>query len=941
MLEKRVPASRCGTEARARRTAALARFAAAVLGFLAAGGLARAATVPATVFVSNDYSNTIAEYSSTGVDLGVFASTGLSMPQGLAFDAAGNLYAANEGTDSIEKFSPTGMDLGVFASTGMNYPCGIAFDSSGNLYVANWSSSTIEEYSPSGKDLGVFASAGLDQPAGLAFDSSGNLYAVNWGNSTIEKFGPSGGSGSTFASSSALDHPAGLAIDGSGNFYAASYWGTTVEKFSPTGADLGVFASGLSAPDGLAVDTAGNLYVANQNANTIVEVAANGNASVFASTGMDGPNFVAVKSPDFVKANNTTVLSQGASWVGGVAPGGASAVDWNNTVTGASSVLLGVDLSMGLIRIVDPGGAVTIGNDGHTLTLNGVLGTGIDMSSATQNLTINCPIALGSTQTFNVGPGVSLAANGGISGNFSLTEAGSGTLILAAANSFNGATLVSGGTLVLGSPLALQNSTLDSSGSGSVSFGSLPAATLGGLTGSGSLALSNASSAAVALSVGNNGLATTYSGALTGPGSLIKLGSNMLTLSCINSYAAGTTISGGTLAITNSFALGSGPITLAGGTLGFTLVPRSTSPGIGIHFVGGGNPVTGTAGVVPLNNWNNLSGTSFSGTPLTDSNGAATTAALSTTNALGVFASGSSNQLLNGYIFAVSGSLSATISGIPFSQYSLYAYMVDSTAGYSEEVTLAGKSYYFSPTNSASYLAIANTSSGSYPAGNYVLASGLSGGTQTVVVQGISPGFGSFAGFEIVNTSSTSGPLTLNGNPVTISADSAIDVTGPSSGAVTGQLTIGSNRLRLTGGGSGANTAYSLTLGGSGGILLSGNPTFDVANNGSGTGTLVLGALNDGGAARTITKSDVRRIDACRSGDRNERRRHGGRRRGHAQFEQRHGAGHADDGRRCWGRDVLARRQPDDRRAGRRRSGRRQRGQRAVKWQRPDGRQRQ
>ena len=38
--------------------------------------------------------------------------------------------------------------------------------------------------------------------------------------------------------------------------------------------------------------------------------------------------------------------------------------------------------------------------------------------------------------------------------------------------------------------------------------------------------------------------------------------------------------------------------------------------------------------------------------------------------------------------------------------------------------------------------------------------------------------------------------------------------------------------------------------------MLTGNPTFDVANNGSGVGTLVLGALNDGGAARTITKTD-------------------------------------------------------------------------------------
>jgi hypothetical protein len=33
------------------------------------------------------------------------------------FDRAGNLYAANRGNHTIEKFSSTGVDLGVFAHT--------------------------------------------------------------------------------------------------------------------------------------------------------------------------------------------------------------------------------------------------------------------------------------------------------------------------------------------------------------------------------------------------------------------------------------------------------------------------------------------------------------------------------------------------------------------------------------------------------------------------------------------------------------------------------------------------------------------------------------------------------------------------------------------------------------------------------------------------------
>src|SRR5262249_51895942 len=61
--------------------------------------------------------------------------------------------------------------------------------------------------------------------------------------------------------------------------------------------------------------------------------------------------------------------------------------------------------------------------------------------------------------------------------------------------------------------------------------------------------------------------------------------------------------------------------------------------------------------------------------------------------------------------------------------------------------------------------------------------------------------------------------------------------------------------LSVTGGGAGAGTNYSLNL--SGGVTLSGaNSTyiFDIANNtnGSGSGSLIVAGLNDGGTARTI-----------------------------------------------------------------------------------------
>jgi DNA-binding beta-propeller fold protein YncE len=92
---------------------------------------------------------------------------GLNGPQGLAFDATGNLYVANYWTNSVEKFSPTGSALGVFASAPLNGPEDLVFDPDGNLYVASFGTNSVEEFSSTGVYLGSFA-AGVNGPTGLA-----------------------------------------------------------------------------------------------------------------------------------------------------------------------------------------------------------------------------------------------------------------------------------------------------------------------------------------------------------------------------------------------------------------------------------------------------------------------------------------------------------------------------------------------------------------------------------------------------------------------------------------------------------------------------------------------------------------------------------------------------------------------------------------------------
>ena len=90
-----------------------------------------------------------------------------------------------------------------------------------------------------------------------------------------------------------------------------------------------------------------------------------------------------------------------------------------------------------------------------------------------------------------------------------------------------------------------------------VQFGpSVTAATFGSLAGTGNFALvnTNATPAAVALTAGSNNASTTYSGIISGTGSLTKTGTGALVLSSTDTYSGATTITAGTLQVGNATA---------------------------------------------------------------------------------------------------------------------------------------------------------------------------------------------------------------------------------------------------------------------------------------------------------------------------------------------------------------------------------------------------
>jgi autotransporter-associated beta strand protein len=160
-------------------------------------------------------------------------------------------------------------------------------------------------------------------------------------------------------------------------------------------------------------------------------------------------------------------------------------------------------------------------------------------------------------------------------GGLSLVKNGTGTLTLGGANTYTGATTINAGTLHLAHQNALQHSTAVLAG-GALTFDAAATAyNLGGLSGSGTVTLSNSATVPqpVALTVGSNGASTLFSGSLTGSGSLTKAGSGTLTLSGANSYLGSLTVAAGTLYLAQAASLPvtSSPSVQSGATAAFNV----------------------------------------------------------------------------------------------------------------------------------------------------------------------------------------------------------------------------------------------------------------------------------------------------------------------------------------------------------------------------------
>jgi len=151
---------------------------------------------------------------SSGYTDGLAAQAKFNSPGAVAVDGVGNVYVADTGNDCIRKITPDGQVTTLAGSptpgfadgkgkaAQFNYPNGVAVDAAGNVYVADTANHRIRKITPDGT-VTTLAGSGqpgdVDGPAGeaqfrlpqaLAGDSKGIVYVADTGNNAIRKITP-------------------------------------------------------------------------------------------------------------------------------------------------------------------------------------------------------------------------------------------------------------------------------------------------------------------------------------------------------------------------------------------------------------------------------------------------------------------------------------------------------------------------------------------------------------------------------------------------------------------------------------------------------------------------------------------------------------------------------------------------------------------------------
>jgi sugar lactone lactonase YvrE len=261
-------------------------------------------------------------------DTGLATAASINEANGVAVDAAGNIYIADSFNQRIRKVNAADGKINTIAGSGdigigshsgdsgpavdatLYYPYSVATSSSGVVYIADTNNHRIRRidtggtiYTLAGSSTATFGGDGgqsydayLNYPADVAVDTEGNIYIADTFNHRIRKINASDGIINTVAgngtagydasqdggpaTAASLNTPFGVAVDAAGNIFIADTYNNRVRKVDALTGNISTVAgtglydysgnggpatgAGLRYPLGVALDSAGNLYISDQ-----------------------------------------------------------------------------------------------------------------------------------------------------------------------------------------------------------------------------------------------------------------------------------------------------------------------------------------------------------------------------------------------------------------------------------------------------------------------------------------------------------------------------------------------------------------------------------------------------------------------------------------------------------------------------------------------------
>lgn len=267
----------------------------------------------------------------------------LGLTGGVVADPAGNVFFSDPTASVVRKVTASGRVTtlagvpgapsssdGVGARAGFVTPEGIARDAAGNLYVAN--GNAVRKVSATGTVTtlagGLFegrtngATAQFSSPKDVAVDTAGNVYVADTNNNQIRKITPAG------VTSLLAGSPDGL----------------------PGNADGPATTARFSFPRGVAVDAAGTVFVADQLNGKIRSVSPSGQVSTVAGCPptFTGAGAVPTGSCFFISPTDVAVMANGHLAV--VDPGRQQVVEFTPGVPGSAVVRAGVFQQTGFVN---------------------------------------------------------------------------------------------------------------------------------------------------------------------------------------------------------------------------------------------------------------------------------------------------------------------------------------------------------------------------------------------------------------------------------------------------------------------------------------------------------------------------------------------------------------------------------------------------------------